>query len=155
MKYLLILLFLVACSANGQKFEEIRFSEDGSPFVVIYRPFAFSGMAVPWEVSIDGKEQCMLHNESYYVYKGSGLLKISAQFFLAPGTSRIDVNAVRGAYYIRMSVDGAKSVSGVIGGMGGYLVAEGMSSTGGPFIFSLIDELQAKQELSVLKRDCI
>lgn len=154
--YFLFTLFLYGCSATGPAFNESMLPKNNGAAVVVYRPAAYSGSATGWDVHIEDKT-CSLHYASYWTHSGlRGLTHITAEHWAAPGTSRITVDAKsHGIYYLRLEVDGGKTVAGALGGVAGYMVAEGMASTGGPFIFTSVEPIQAKQELESLHQDCL
>ena len=151
MKYslLAILFTLSACSAVGPLYKNDLHNGQ----VVIYRPSGWTGAATGWDVEINGTLHCNLHYASYFIADvPEGPVKLSSSIWSAPGTSRLSFNASpKEKYYVRLEADGAKAASTVLAGVAGMVAAEGASSTGGPFLFNVVDESNAVMELQGLR----
>lgn len=152
-KYILALLFLSGCAASGPEYNEAHHSSG----VIIYKPSSAIGMGAGlYEIDLNGKRQCKLHPGSYFVSDIVGDVTISSSSWDMPGTSKISFKAWPGkTYFVRMDTNDGKQIAATAGGLVGALSAEAFSSTGGPFIFTLVEPNQAKSELQGLKQDCL
>lgn len=149
MRYLLLLIALTACSATGPVYT----NQKG---IIVYRDKQLVGQIGSWEVESNGVHACDLHGESYFILPPNGQTTLTASKALMPGTSQITFNADKEkTSYIRLELNKDKEAAVALSGYVGALLAEGVSSSGGPFVFTLINEQQAKQELQDLKQDCI
>lgn len=158
MRSLLLILLLTGCTATGPVFNEAALPSGDQSTLVIYRPDAYLGAGAGlYSIDINGETACRLHTGSFFVVRNAkDKIIVSSSIWSDPGTSRISVDAKpKHTYYIKMLPDNAKQVAGVAGGLAGLIAAEGISNTGGPFIFSSVDDQTAKNELSKLKQDCI
>lgn len=153
--YILLLLSLAACTTSGPKFSSVSPIADKTT-IVVYRSQSFIGMAGYFPVDVNGKEECNLSYQAFFVrHYAPGEINITSELWHSPGTSRIGIKGERGkVHYVRISPDSGKAMSGTFGGFAGYLVAEGTSSTGGPFIFTYMKPEEAKKELADLNQDC-
>lgn len=145
-------LLLAACSPQGALYSEAK-PDPKTATVIIYRPDRVFGAATYFYIDINGTKACSLAKGGYFTrHTPDSKMTISSSMFSVPGTSRTTLNLQRNhVYYLRMELNGAKQMGGAIGGMVGALVAEGVSDTAGPYLFTLIDEQQAKQELQGLR----
>lgn len=152
---LLLPLLLGACSAEGPLFDETKVIKGNGATLIVYRPPQYSAATADWVVHLDQKS-CPLKYGSYWeVHELKGIQHITADHWGSPGTSRIALDVQSsGIHYLKIEIDGTKTAAAILGGMAGYLVAEGISSTGGPFIFIPVDSNQAKKDLQGLKQDC-
>lgn len=152
-----ISLCLSACAADGPAFKGASLPQGDGPTVIVYRPSEFVGSLAAYDVNINSRVACALHNHSYFVtdsYKGG--ISISATRFATPGTSVISIDRPKKKnYYIRMENNDGKTLAAGGAGLIGIFVAEGVSSTPGPFVFTLVEENEAINELQGLKRDCL
>lgn len=150
---------LVACTASGPTFDKAAISPSNKANIIVYIKSWQSGApaSIGWPVDINGISGCNLHMNGYLLKQvDPGQTTITASVFSSPGTSRITFKTAPGnTYYIQMELDGAKNMAGVLGGLAGQLVAEGVSSTGGPFLFTRVEVQQAIQDLAGLKQDCL
>ena len=150
------LLLLAGCSVTGPTYSsvsnEITSPEKGLSQLIIYRPDAFVGQAVSFEISTNSANTCGLQNGSFYVSNvKDGPVDITGTYWGMPGTSQMSFNAKKdGKYFIRVAWNDGKAWSGVFGvvGMG---VAEATSSHSGPFLIDILDEQSAEPELQQLK----
>lgn len=154
---LLLTGFLSACSAAGPVFDRSVLENKSGATLVIYRVNAFQGSAGYFDIDVNGIPACKLLNASFYISeRPAGDIHVSSSIWNSPGTSRIRMKAEpHHRYFVRMEMDGSKQLAGALGGLSGQLLAEGMASTGGPFIFTLLPEQQALEELKGLNQDCL
>lgn len=158
MRYLVILLFLSACSATGPTFNGVVVSNDKATVIVYIKSWQSGAPAsIGWPVDVNGISGCSLHMNGYLSKQiDPGQITISSSVFTSPGTSRITFNAnPANVYYIMIELDEMKNVAAFSGGLAGQIIAEGLSSTGGPFLLTKVDPKQAKNDLKGLKQDCI
>lgn len=146
-------VFLFGCVANGPLYKAPESVSREKATLIIYRPDLFMGSAGYYEVDINNITRCKLHNNGYLIAEESpGVIEISSSIWNQPGTSRIKINAKpQEVYYVRMEMDSGKQVTGAIAGFAGQLLAEGASSTGGPFVFSLMHPDHAKGQLQTVR----
>lgn len=155
---ILTLLMLAGCAANGIEFNESEIPKTNGATIVVYRPMAYLGAGAGlYTVGVNGNDACRLHPGSFFLVNDAiGKTEVTASIWSDPGTSRIPINAKSGEiYYIKMEPNDVKQAAAMGAGLVGLLIAEGISSTSGPFIFTEIDDNQAKNELSGLKQDCV
>lgn len=156
MRALILLLFLTACSATGPEFKDVSIpvSKD-SATVVIYRPKAtpLFGEGGMYSVEVNGQEKCMLHNSAFLVAdKLSGVVNVSSSVWSEPGTTRIKFQTRPGKIsYVRMQMNDSRQATAILTGYVGLWITEGVSSQSGPFVFTLVEESQAKEELKALR----
>lgn len=153
MRYLVVLFLLAACTATGPSFNEGNLPKGNGATIVIYRPYAPLALAGYFDIDINGQKTCNLYPDGFFVR--SGLYKdvtISSSIFDQPGTSRIVIpTKPKHVYYVSMEINNDKQMISVFSGLIGRLATEGSSSQSGPFIFTLVDEEKAKQDLSKLR----
>lgn len=157
MRYVILLLVLAGCAASGPAFNEAALPVDSNSTLVIYRPSGYTGAAVGWDVDVNGKTHCNLHNGSFYIDSVTpGKIDLTSEIWSAPGTTRLSfIGKPRTVYYVRLEADGGKAASAILGGAAGMFIAEGVSSTGGPFLFTLVDKQEALPTIADLKQDCL
>lgn len=152
MKTVTLLFFLLCgCTATGQQFAVPEPSNDAA--VVVYRP---SGLQLhPYDIEINGNKVCDLKRDGYFMrhYK-PGIITITASVWDMPGTSRLQITVEKKhIYYVRIDKSD-KQYAKLALGFVGSLVAEGVSSTDGPYDITLVPETTAKRELTELSEDC-
>ena len=157
-----LLLLLSACSATGPAYKDVKIPVNSqSSAVVVYRPNAtpLFGEGGLYSVDINGAGTCKLHNSSFMVANNlSGVVNITSSVWSEPGTSHITIKTMPGKIsYVRMTMNDERQAIGILGGYAGVIIAEGLSSQDGPFIFTHVGEKEALNELSTLKleEDCI
>lgn len=154
MRALLVLLFLTACSANGPQFGELNLSKADQPALVVYRPSHLWASGNFFEIDIDGVPTCKIFNGGFYVAKNikNKTVNVSSSMFAVPGTSRILVDIEpKKTHYVKIELNDSKQAMGIGAGLVGMLVAEGGPDPSGPFIFTLVDEDQAKRDLKSIR----
>lgn len=122
-------LFLTGCAATGGQFSE-QFSKTGGAQLLIYRPSSIVGVVRSPGIEINGQETCDLASNSYILKNVSpGEYTIAAQLWDIPGTSRIRLNAkANHQYFVKVTFDGGKVMSGSLGGYALLLVAAELTS---------------------------
>jgi hypothetical protein len=158
MRYVILLLVLAACTARGPTFNESSVPiGDNATTLVVYRPTGFTGAATGWDVDINGATHCNLHNGAFYIDSlPLGKINISSSIWSAPGTTRLSfVGKPKTVYYVRLEADGGKAAASILAGAAGMFAAEGVSSTGGPFLLTLVEEQEAMQEIKGMNQDCL
>lgn len=155
---LLFLWCLTACAASGPGFNEAMLPKDDGATLIIYRNDWYKGPSLNWwDIDINGINECSLHPNRFFIKHAlPGRLNIASSMAGEPGTSRIslDIKSTE-TKYIRMEADANKIGATLLGGMAGRLIAEGVSETGGPFIFTNVDYEQARKDLRDLRQDCL
>lgn len=118
---------------------------------------AYVGMdAGLYGIDVNGISACKLHPGSFFIINAQKEVNISSSVWDMPGTSNISFKIEpKKIYYVRMDSSAGKQGAGALGGLVGALVAEGITKENGPFLFTLMDEKQAKEELYNLRQDCI
>lgn len=154
-KLLLATLLLTACSSIGPTYQENMLN---GASIVVYRQAGIAGVG-GWDVEFNGILACDLHGDSFFRKSVKpGIVNIASSLWGEPGTSRISVEAKPNQItFIRISPDNSKVASAMAAGMIGRLLMEGVSSTGGPFIFTQMPSKEAKEELEGLhlEESCI
>jgi hypothetical protein len=150
---LTISLGLTSCAASGPGYMQtvtgVAPPSDQAE-LIIYRTSGFMLAARAPKIEINGQPTCDLPQGGFFKQSVSpGTTTVSASLWDMPGTSRAGFNAEAGKRYaVRVSVDGGKMTSGVLGGFVGLALAEGMSGRGGPFQIDVMLEEAASAELA-------
>lgn len=156
-RYLLVAMALSACSANGPIYSDANIPHGTGSTIVVYRPSSILQVARRFPLEINGVEKCSLSNGGYFAETVvPGKIGLTSSMWDQPGTSRAEIMAsANQTSYVSIRLNNDKTAAGIGGGMIGLLIAEGSSSTSGPFIFSNVPESQALKELADLKQDCM
>jgi hypothetical protein len=109
--------------------------------IVVYRPSRYEWTGRYYPININGIEVCNLGDASFFTKQmNAGDVNISSSVWDAAGTSRLAIKAKPGRiYYVKILPANYTIIS---------------QWNHGPFEFNLIDESQAKQDLSGLHVDC-
>jgi len=131
----------------------------GQGRIVLLRERGYMGMAVGWEVKVDGQSMVDLKNGTYISADlPAGRHQLTSTLFGFPGTTERDIQVSAGQTYFFLTKlsDRANglTVLGAVGGLAGYAVAAAATSNianPGPLELQPLDEPTARRIIADLQ----
>lgn len=152
----LAVIVLTAGCASGPNYLEVAgYTHQPSTNTARLAVYRSAGDMYPMRspsVDVNGLPTCDLPSGGIFIKDvPPGRITISSSLWDAPGTSRLNFNAIAGrTYHVRMAVDFGKSF-GALAGLPGMLAAEAISDRGGPFTIGIVEPANVQNELAELK----
>jgi len=145
---IILILFLVGCSATGPTFKPESTSNSANATVYVYRPFQYFNAGGWPKIYVNGKEKFSLKNNGYGVIRlKPGSYRIKAEgsmlftnWYPEPASIKLSVGANK-VYYIRVTPQHDST----------YATGSTVALTGSAQIV-LVTEAVAKKEISKTKK---